>query len=493
MVRHDVVLRGAYLRGAGGPAPTLLERTDQEFLPAILEQLASLEGRRALAGPVARRSAGAPPLQLFQPVHRTFYVVLLEAACNRLGQPRLDPRRVDSAGLVIRRLKETARRPGDPLDEGWMASGNALRGWRPFATPGDGNLDPDADRRPPALAAGHPEIDRRLALLGAGGETYAESFSPLFVAPPEVCRAAGRTYLYGLVPLASSERCETPAAPPAPGDEQVRELLPELLKSGMSEGNAADLRAGLVVALEQLHEHFDAFDGPESRGLLEVLNRIELPYKDGGPRPAGEVLARAAEVSLFGSGDLPDDQLPESWPAPDPGVERLVIERARTALASRFASLTAAEGRFDPVGREYRLRAFVRVKRDDGCPPDLVWSAPSDRFTIAPWYETSSVPPVQVALPDAENRGLLRALKPNVAFVLPESLLSLVEGSSLQGLLEREARRGGGARPGAICGFNIPIITLCAFIVLFLFLKLLNFVFRWLPLVKTCIPFPRRS
>ena len=41
-----------------------------------------------------------------------------------------------------------------------------------------------------------------------------------------------------------------------------------------------------------------------------------------------------------------------------------------------------------------------------------------------------------------------------------------------------------------ICGFSIPILTICAFIVLQIFLALLHILFWWLPFVRICIPFP---
>jgi hypothetical protein len=46
---------------------------------------------------------------------------------------------------------------------------------------------------------------------------------------------------------------------------------------------------------------------------------------------------------------------------------------------------------------------------------------------------------------------------------------------------------------GMICSFSIPIITLCAFIVLMIFIQLLNIVFWWLPFLKICLPIPVRS
>jgi hypothetical protein len=54
--------------------------------------------------------------------------------------------------------------------------------------------------------------------------------------------------------------------------------------------------------------------------------------------------------------------------------------------------------------------------------------------------------------------------------------------------------KGAGGGPGLgiswICSFSIPIITICAFFVLNLFLIVLNLVFFWLPFVKICIPIP---
>jgi hypothetical protein len=130
----------------------------------------------------------------------------------------------------------------------------------------------------------------------------------------------------------------------------------------------------------------------------------------------------------------------------------------------------------------------VRVKCDHGCPPKLVWSEPSEPFLIAPWYEAGGQPPVKVQLPDFRDRGALRKLKPNVAFVLPDGLKELMDGTDLKGLTDGKGGIGIGIK--WICGFNIPLITLCAFFVLNIFLSLLNIVFFWLPFIKICIPFP---
>ena len=43
---------------------------------------------------------------------------------------------------------------------------------------------------------------------------------------------------------------------------------------------------------------------------------------------------------------------------------------------------------------------------------------------------------------------------------------------------------------GMICSFSIPIITICAFILLMIIVQLLNIIFWWLPFFKICLPVP---
>ncbi|HEY2294732.1 MAG TPA: hypothetical protein VGM86_28860 [Thermoanaerobaculia bacterium] len=500
---HDTLLRGASFLG-GGAAPALLQRTDDDPVGVLLEKLASAAGREDLA----QSPAG---LKLFQPVHRTWHLALLEVACQAPGLPRLDPKRIESAGLVIRRVGTAGAL------EGWRRAGRALRGWLPFGS-GEERLDPDPKKRRPAVGSGHPEIDRRLLLLNAG-EPLEESVSPLFVAPPEVCQAAGKTLLYGLVPVASAERSETPAAA-ADLDtdafaQAARDQIPVLLKSARDQTyswNGRDLTPDskassggltsdldlLSATLQHLHVQLDAFDGgPAASQVLTLLDQVSLLFGTGTStysRPAGRFLAEAAEVLLFRSPGAEGVRTPNFWPAiPEPVLSQ-VAGAIVSSMQSRLGTLTAGEGRFDALGRSYVLEAFVRVRgHQPGCPSKLVWTtASTPPFTIVPWYEAGALPPTQVTLPDLNDRGALRKLKPNVAFVLPQGLKDAMDRNSLAGLSKGEGS-GLGFGLGWICGFNIPLITLCAFFVLNIFLQLLNIVFFWLPFIKICIPFPRKK
>ena len=86
---HTTLLRGAaFLGGARGPA--ILQRTDEDPVGVLLEKLADPAGRGELAASLAARHSPADGLlELFQPVHRTWHLALLEIACEAPGLPRL--------------------------------------------------------------------------------------------------------------------------------------------------------------------------------------------------------------------------------------------------------------------------------------------------------------------------------------------------------------------------------------------------------------------
>jgi hypothetical protein len=46
---------------------------------------------------------------------------------------------------------------------------------------------------------------------------------------------------------------------------------------------------------------------------------------------------------------------------------------------------------------------------------------------------------------------------------------------------------------GLVCSFSIPIITICALILLIIFVKLLDMVFFWMPFFQICLPLPKFS
>jgi hypothetical protein len=224
--------------------------------------------------------------------------------------------------------------------------------------------------------------------------------------------------------------------------------------------------------------------------LRKQLAAIKLTFAGGATWPADQFLSEAATALVLSPGSGLAVTLPVAWPAISTGAATAIRTAFAGVLQARFAAFAPRLTRFDDPTARYRIHGFMRVRRDDGCPPELVTAGPSQVYAIAPWYDPSGAPPVLVRLPPLA-RGNIKKLKPNVAFVVPKNLLNILNRNKPADLIAGEGKDGGDGGLDWICGFNIPIITLCAFIVLFIFLTLLNIIFWWLPFIRICFPLPR--
>ena len=521
-------------------APALLQRNDEDFVEATIEDLRTSAGRAALRGRLAATRTATHVLKLFQPVQRQFHLAVVEAWCDTAGTPRIDPARVDSAGLVLRRLRSDV---SGRYVEGWVKAGGRLRGWA--------RVHQGADTAPPRAAHRlvrrpvSPSIDRELMRFSLEREESLldEHVVPLFMAPPDVCVQAKKTLFYGLVPTSSAEIADVPVDPAqalgedfGPGSTGFTDHLVDPLRGqAMSfvlggetmrpewfeaaEMPGEDKPSGLptshwntlltssgalgmkrfILLLRQLASEFDAFgESVEARAVFHELETIRLPLKlrnlETVPRTvaAGSFLALASRVLLERDPAATPPEMPVSWPALSAPARTRLANALSRAVAKRFADMKRQPGRFDEPGAQYAIRAFVRLKAEGACPPRTEWSAYSEPFVIAPWYEGDGAPPVQVSLPDVTDRNLLKSLKPNVAFVLPPALQNLLSGNP-KDMLEGKGSTGNNLTLGWICSFSLPIITICAFICLNIFLSLFDLIFRWMFFIKICIPFPKRS
>lgn len=530
---HPVRLRTAAIGAAAGAPQLILERTDEEFIPAIFAELSSAALRAKLLGSIAKTRTTNSVLKLYQPVQRVFNVALFEVICDVPGQPRFDPERIESAGMVVRRVwRDGNGLPHLDALEGWRQDGTAFKEWVKFDTTGEREMDPD-----PALRAvprvGHPDVDRRLRLLRVRKERLSEDFTPLFTAPPDVCAALGKTIMFGVIPVASGEQSEAPANVNYTAADVAEMLSPMLKESGnslnltvpranewLSASDADDPRlAPWINLLRQLVIELDAFGtSVESTALFAALEALQLPHGTTY-RSGGEVLRQHAAV-LVNRDDQPAArpgiawpghprvQMPSEWPAVITAKSNAIAAAARAALESRLAAVVQPRsprydpqkrpakkvrtGYYDETGQMYRLQAFVRVRHHDNCPTHLVWSAPSDPFAIAPWYEGGGAPPMHVALPDPTDRAFLKSLKPNVSFAVPGNLMDMLQKNSPKDLLDGKGSKGS-MEIDWVCGFNIPTITICAFICLSIILSILDIFLSWMAFVKICIPVPRKA
>jgi hypothetical protein len=183
--------------------------------------------------------------------------------------------------------------------------------------------------------------------------------------------------------------------------------------------------------------------------------------------------------------------MPSAWDSLTTSDQNAIVDALAASLQARSSKVLTPQGRFQDPSRLYKLRVFVRVKgATPTCPPKLLWSKYSDPFRIAAWYESSGRNVAPVQMPDPTDRGFLKNAKPNAAFAVPAGLMNAMQNSSLDGLSKGTPPAGPKIGLNWICGFSIPLITICAFFVLNIFLTLLNICFFWLPFIKICIPFP---
>ena len=122
-----------------------------------------------------------------------------------------------------------------------------------------------------------------------------------------------------------------------------------------------------------------------------------------------------------------------------------------------------------------------------------VVSPPTQAFKLAAFFDPDAPGrPIRISLPLDTSIAGLRKFNKNVAFVISDQLRKQIEmvknpQKVINGSISQPSP---GLSFGLICSFSIPIITICAFIILFMFLILLNIVFFWLPLFEICFPLP---
>jgi hypothetical protein len=138
-----------------------------------------------------------------------------------------------------------------------------------------------------------------------------------------------------------------------------------------------------------------------------------------------------------------------------------------------------------------------------------VVSAPSDPFQLAGYFDPDApARPIRIGLPIDTTPAGLRKFDKNTAFVMSDVLCGQVArmkgitfGDLVLSVLPWPFHKNlsvpkmgpcesNGVSMGMICSLSIPIITLCALILLIIMVALLDFIFRWIPFLMVCFPLP---
>jgi len=146
----------------------------------------------------------------------------------------------------------------------------------------------------------------------------------------------------------------------------------------------------------------------------------------------------------------------------------------------------------NPQGDYYFIVRCVYLRPQCLC---NVISPPSQPFLMASYYDPDApARRIQVALPTDTTAAGFRKFDKGVSFLMSDELRNqLGRVPSLQALTNGDIGSAGSIGLGWICSFSIPIITICAFILLFVIVIALNLVFFWLPFFRICLPVPTFS
>jgi hypothetical protein len=278
------------------------------------------------------------------------------------------------------------------------------------------------------------------------------------------------------------------------------------------------VRSQLTTAIRNAHTHRAAIealtlpaplgsppDAPDTGGPAFPPGYVPV-LLSGDPRktpaPGDAVDAdHTAVMGLIGRGAaLPEDA---------PGVRRRRLAHLVMNALQEAGTLAAAGAGAAGVGATQAPRlpalAPLDAQGDDEFVIHCVYQRPqcgrsasplvsdaSERFRLASFFDPDAPQrTIRVALPIDTTPAALRKYDRSVAFVLSNELrkqISRVKG--MKELMDGDLGPPRGLDVSVICSLSIPIITICALIILMLMVSLLNIIFWWIPFFKICLPVP---
>jgi hypothetical protein len=493
-------------------APALLRFERDSFMDDVAATLA--RDPAALAGNVATKvtyrlpapgDAAPPPptdLKLFQAAHGHFHLVAASLTCRLPGLPDRD---VDSA--ADERVRFVLRRVDDVGAEwAWSADPAAPDGrtWSPATAQA---LNPDEDELP-LFGLRYQDADRqRRVYVGLVPTSSGETFKAAGLlpapgsgagAPPADPRpAALKTKVTDPLRALAAAPIDAPADVTDPGRRAaiVATELAQLVEA--SRFLLVDFAEFLVANLP------DVWSGAPRNAQAALLHTaLATRRADPGATTTWQAALHAAWETrrvLYGDerGTLPAPLNLKGSPLTADQLDALV--GPALGAPPPAAAATSIQGdaappphvpKLDPrIRQQYVIRCVYRRPRCAPLHPDVI-SEPSERFQIAGFFDLDApTRPIHITLPIDTGIADLRKLRKNVNFVISNQLRAQMNRvANLNDALKGQFADGGSFDFGLVCSFSIPIITICALLVLMIFIQLLNIVFWWMPFLRICFP-----
>lgn len=258
-------------------------------------------------------------------------------------------------------------------------------------------------------------------------------------------------------------------------------------------------------------------------GFHFLLAGLDINYNPAGPYQSLNPLPSTPDTEK----ELAPEPMPESNPNPPfltASIEAEKLDRLTALIARALDKKPESEAnapeppfalKLSKALRETQgdvgwfVVRYVHLNRDCGPlhPPTV--SEPTQRFQLASFFDYDApARPIRITLPLDTTPAGMRKHNKNTAFVISDILCGQIQRAKGLGLvdlvravlpwpLHKDLNVGdggacsnGGVNIGMICSLSIPIITICALILLMIIVSLLDLIFRWLPYFIICFPVP---
>ena len=512
--------------------PAILRFASDTFMEDLAQQLqrepqglASYQAvpesfRELLPGETGTTPPPPASLKLYQPAHGHFCLITANLVCRMVGLPDkvVDTTQNERVGFVLRRrLSEH-----DATEFAWVNTADAptSKTWHQLPQGKEQTLDSQEELLPLFPINYVDNRQRRRLLIGLIPTSSRESF-----------KATSTT-------LPSPFDTPAPGVPPPPSDPRMDEFqstiidlikehlqakiqpLPDELKAKQAEIDAERERheqeASLFVLLDcaaflarypspgatSLWAAIEKATPPTDNTVLALYNLLKSSFIDAAKTVTWQealqtVWKNRTTITGLASGT------PTTLPAYNLRYSNIDVKKlhdtVQNAIGTYDASQPSPANELVPLPKLnatgvgtplFSLRCVYQRIRC-GAVQNIVSEA-SKPFEIASFFDVDApARPIRIALPVDTSIANLRKFKKNVSFVISNKLRQQMESvTNLKSVIDGNIASGQEFELGVICSFAIPIITICALLVLMIFLVLLNIVFWWLPFVRICFPIP---
>ena len=301
-------------------------------------------------------------------------------------------------------------------------------------------------------------------------------------------------------------------------DSQISEQIALQITPQRNVYQASDVVPNLRDALRRMI----GFDGekPQNKRSLEL---VKMSYNRSNPDPLwppflfplADPNNAAPQIPTLAGVTLPPDE--------DDIVEGAALDNIDKLVGYVVKALPVDSSAPEPPPPLAATRPYVEreglfaircIYERPGCGPldPPVVSDPTELFQLAGFFDPDApARPIRIALPIDTSPAGLRKHDKNTAFMISDMLCgqigrfkSLSLGDLVLSVLpwpfhksldmsvpDQGACQTGGVEFGMICSLSIPIITICALILLMVIVFLFDLIFKWIPFFIMCFPLPK--